>query len=360
VTDLLDLAAELVEVPSVSRHEALLADLVAARLRASPALEVRRIGDNVVAATRGAGERVVLAGHLDTVPPAGNEHARVDHGVLHGLGAADMKGGVAVMLALAGALGAEGAGGGAGGRQVTFCFYAREEVARTESGLLEIADSDPEILAADAAVLLEPTSCLVEAGCQGVLRVVARLAGKRAHAARPWMGENAIHRLAPLLARLADYPARRPVLDGCEYREATSAVLVSGGVAGNVVPDGAELVLSHRFAPDRDAESAFAELRRELADVLELERDELVVEDAAPAAPPRLDHPLLAALVAASGSPPRAKLGFTDVATFAARGVPAANFGPGDPSLAHTAGEHVSGEELARAYAVLAALLGLG
>ncbi len=354
--DLLGLTADLVAVASVSRQESALADLVAARLGALGAFELHRVGDNVVARTATGGERVVLAGHLDTVPPAGNESPRVEGEVLAGLGAADMKGGLAVMLALADAVDARiHAHGGAAGaaRDVTLCFYAREEVARPESGLLEIIAWRPELLDGDAAVLLEPTGGVVEAGCQGVLRTVLRLGGRRAHAARPWVGENAVHRLAPVLALLAELPARRPTIEGCEYRESLIAVGVSGGIAGNVVPDLAELRLSYRFAPDRDPERALAALRELLEPRLDASRDELTVEDVAPAAAPHLTHPLLAALVTAAGGTARAKLGYTDVATFSARGVPAANFGPADPLLAHTPGEHVTRAELEHAYRVL-------
>jgi succinyl-diaminopimelate desuccinylase len=381
--DLLGLAAELVAVPSVSGNEGALADLVEARLRRCAGLEVRRVGHNVVArSARGAPTRVLLAGHLDTVPPAGNERAVVRDGWLSGVGSADMKGGLAVMLALAERLSGGGPadcpgrrrGGGAGdfgarvgatqragawpgGHDVTLCFYACEEVARSRSGLREIACEDAGLLDADAAVLLEPTGGVVEAGCQGVLRLTLRLRGKRAHVARPWTGENAVHRLGPVLEVLRRLPARRPLIDGCEYRESLAAVGVAGVVAGNVVPDRAELSLSYRFAPDRDPDEAYAAVAGLCSPVFDPDRDELVVEDVAPAAAPSLGHPLLAALVQESGAAPRGKLGWTDVATFAERGVPAANFGPGDPLLAHRADERVSAEELDDALVVLERLL---
>ncbi|HVC26471.1 MAG TPA: succinyl-diaminopimelate desuccinylase [Acidimicrobiales bacterium] len=351
MTDLLARTAELVAIASVSRSEAELADLVQSELEGVAALEVTRVEDNVVARTSlGRGRRLVLAGHLDTVPPAGNERPRIDGDVLHGLGSADMKGGLAVMLALARALDAPAV-------DLTYVFYACEEIAARYSGLLAIERARPDLLVADAAILAEPTGARVEAGCQGVLRVEARLRGLRAHIARPWAGRNAIHRLGPLLERVAAFAERRPVIDGCEYRETLQAVAVSGGVAGNVVPDEAILALSHRFAPDRDAGVAFDALSSELADVLSPELgDELVVEDSAPAAAPMLGDPLLAALVESSGAPPRAKIAWTDVAFFAARGVPAANFGPGDPLVAHTPGEHVERAELESVYATLARL----
>jgi len=352
VTDLLARTAELVAVASVSHDERELADLVHVELSAVPWLEVTRIEDNVVARTHlGRPRRLVLAGHLDTVPPAGNERPRIDGDVLHGLGSADMKGGLAVMLALAGGLRSPSV-------DATYVFYACEEVATHFSGLKVVDRERPDLLAGDAAVLAEPTGARVEAGCQGVLRLEARLRGARAHTARPWTGRNAIHRLAPLLELVAGFEERRPVLDGCEYREALQAVGVSGGVAGNVVPDDARVAMSHRFAPDRDGEQAYAALRAYLAPALSPEvGDELVVEDSAPAAAPMLGHPLLASLVVSSGAPPRAKLGWTDVAFFAERGVPAANFGPGDPLVAHTAQERVERADLEAVHAALARVL---
>jgi len=229
--DLLADTAELVEVPSVSHHEDTLAGLVEARLRRLPHLEVARVGDNVVARTSlGRSSRLVLAGHLDTVPPAGNERARVEGDWLWGLGAADMKGGLAVMLALAEDLAYLAV-------DMTLVFYACEEVERRHNGLLELQAAVSHLLVGDAAVLGEPTGSKVEAGCQGVLKVEVRTAGTRAHAARPWMGVNALHRLGPVLDLLAAYEPRRPVIDGCEYAEALQAVAAQAGVASNVIPD---------------------------------------------------------------------------------------------------------------------------
>jgi succinyl-diaminopimelate desuccinylase len=294
---------------------------------------------------------VVLAGHLDTVPANGNQTPTLTGDRVAGLGAADMKGGLAVMLDLAERLEAPVV-------DVTYIFYVGEEVARVHNGLLALEAVRPDLLAGDAAVLGEPTSARLEAGCQGTLRVAVTLRGTRAHTARPWMGENAIHRLGPILDLVARYEPRRPTLDGCEYREALQAVAVSGGVASNVVPDEAVLTLNHRFAPDRDDTVAEALLRELLAPALNLDRrDELVVVDAAPAAPPALEAPLLRRLLSASGEPPRAKLGWTDVAFFSERGIPAVNFGPGDPELAHTAGEWVGRDELEQASKVLFLLL---
>ena len=348
MSELLELAACLVDVSSVIHGEELIADLVEQRLRLAPDLCVTRIKSNVVARTsRGLPTRVVLAGHLDTVPPAGNDRALVEGTTLHGCGSVDMKGGIAVLLALASRAGELS-------YDTSWVFYACEEVARADSGLLEIERADASLLRGDLAILAEPTASVLEAGCQGVLRVTVRLAGTRAHSARPWTGRNAIHRLGPVLERLASFEERRPLLDGVEYRETVQAVRVSGGVANNVVPDEAWVSVSHRFAPDRDAESAFAAICDLLAPVIDPKSgDSVVLADSAPAAAPGLSHQVLADLLSASGLPARAKLGWTDVAFFAERGIAAANFGPGDPLLAHTPDEHVSAAELDRAYEVL-------
>jgi succinyl-diaminopimelate desuccinylase len=342
--DLLALTAELVDVASPSRQEADLVALLETRLRAADHLQVTRVGDNLVARTTlGRRWRLLLGGHTDTVPADGNQQARLDGDRLHGVGSADMKGGLAVMLQLA--------------LQVrdpavdcTYVFYAREEIASAESGLGELFDARPELLEADAALLGEPTGGALEAGCQGTMRVRVTLRGARAHTARPWMGRNAVHRLAPLLGALDAYAERRPVLEGCEFREALQAVTVEAGVAGNVVPDEAVLVVNHRFAPDRDADEAEAHVRELLGPWLEA-TDTVEVTECAPGAPPSHTHPLIATLVARNALTVRAKLGWTDVARFAARGVPAANFGPGDSTVAHTRDEHLDRAHLDEVWA---------
>lgn len=360
MTDLFELTATLVDIPSVSHGEAAIADFVESRLRALDGLEVARIGDNVCARTNtGRQQRLLFAGHLDTVPVNGNDRAVTEGDVLRGLGAADMKGGVAVFLDVADQAAAAAAGGSGGlAADLSFVFYVCEEVDQRFSGLPQIAAADASWLEADAAILGEPTACTVEAGCQGVLRVLVETVGERAHTARPWMGRNAVHRLAPLLDRIARFEERKPIIDGCEYREALQAVKVEGGVANNVVPDRGRVWVNHRFAPDRTADEAFAAVTAFLQPALDLAAgDSIVLEDRAAPAAPGLGHPLLAGLVEQSGAPPRAKLGWTDVSYFAARGVPAANFGPGEPTVAHTAGEWVSRADLERAWATLRSLV---
>jgi len=348
--DLLAATAALVDIPSVSHDEAAITDHLEARLRARPHLDVERIGPNLVARTHlGRARRVVLAGHTDTVPPNGNERARIDGDVLWGLGSADMKGGLAVMVALAETVPDPAV-------DVTWIFYAGEEVEAEHNGLGHLARDRPELLAGDLAILGEPTGGDVEAGCQGTMRLEVTVRGARAHTARPWMGRNAVHRLGAVLRLVESFEERRPVIDGCEFREALQAVAVSGGVAGNVVPDRATVTINRRFAPDRTPEEAEAEVRALLAPALE-PGDEVRVVDVAPAAAPGLDQPLLAALIEREGLAVRAKLGWTDVARFAARGVPACNLGPGDAALAHAADERVTRASLERAYAVLRRLL---
>ncbi len=351
MTDLLALTAELVAMPSESFAEAAIAGWLEDELRAVPGLEVTRVGDNVVARTQlGRAQRVVLAGHTDTVPEAqGNGRVRIEGDTLWGLGASDMKSGLAVMLDLARTVTEPSV-------DVTWIFYAREEVAAEHSGLEELVRERPDLLAADLAILGEPTLAAVEAGCQGTLRVEVRLAGVRSHSARPWMGRNAIHRLGPLLVAVAAAPTRRPVLAGCEFREALQAVRVEGGVASNVVPDLAVVTLNHRFAPDRSVEEAVGWVRSVVDPFLE-DGDEVEVVDAAPGGAPAADHPLLARVVEAHGMEVRAKLGWTDVARFSALGIPAANIGPGEPTLAHTVDERVERAPLDATHAALLDLI---
>jgi len=348
--DLLALTAELVDIPSESHAEAAITDHLDHELRALPHLQVERVGHNLVARTDlGRATRVVLAGHTDTVPANGNATARVEGEVLWGLGASDMKGGLAVQLALARALSAPAV-------DVTYVFYAGEEVAAEHNGLGQLVRERPDLVAGDVALLGEPTGGELEAGCQGTMRVEVRLHGARAHTARPWMGRNAVHRLGAVLRAVEAVPERRPVVDGCEFREALQAVAVSGGVAANVVPDLATLTLNRRFAPDRSGADALAELEALLRPHLD-DGDEVELVDVAEGARPGLDHPVLQRLVHHHGLQVSAKLGWTDVARFAQLGIPACNLGPGDATLAHQADERVERAALDRTYEVLLEVL---
>ena len=331
-SDPIALTAALVDVPSESGHEAPIADEVEAALREQTrGFEVVRHGNAVLARTNlGRPTRVLLAGHLDTVPIADNVPSRRDGDELHGCGTVDMKSGDAVFLHLAATL-ADPA------RDITLVFYDCEEIEAAANGLGRIERELPGWLRADVAILGEPSGGYIEAGCQGTLRVVVTATGTRAHSARPWMGENAIHKLGKVLDRLAGYEARHVDIDGCTYREGLSAVRIDGGVAGNVIPDRASVTLNFRFAPDRSVEQAREHVRQVL-DGLDVSIEQT---DAAAGALPGLSDPAAAALVKAAGGQVRAKFGWTDVARFAALGIPAVNYGPGDPSLAHRADERV-------------------
>ncbi|CAM00350.1 succinyl-diaminopimelate desuccinylase [Saccharopolyspora erythraea] len=332
--DPVELTAALVDIPSVSGDEKLIADAVEHALREqAPHLEVIRNGEAVLARTNlGRGSRVVLAGHLDTVPVNDNlpshRSGSGDDELLHGCGTTDMKGGDAVMLGIA-------AGLTDPRHDLTFLFYDCEEVEAERNGLNRIERELPEWLDGDLAVVLEPSNAAIEAGCQGTLRVEVRTEGARAHTARAWMGENAIHAAQPILKRLVDYTPRQPTIDGLHFHEGLQAVRIAGGVAGNVVPDSCVVTVNHRFAPDRSLAEAEAHVR-EVFDGFEV-----TLTDGSQGALPGLTAPAAAELVAASGQAPVAKLGWTDVARFAARGLPAVNFGPGSPTLAHTQQEHV-------------------
>jgi succinyl-diaminopimelate desuccinylase len=323
------LTASLVDIPSPSGGETRLADEVEAMLQGVGHLHIERDGDAVMARTElGRQQRVVIAGHLDTVPVADNLPSRRDGEKLFGCGTSDMKAGIAVMLRLAAAVSEPR-------HDVTWLFYDNEETDAAHNGLGRVSRNNPQWLQADLAVLMEPTSNRVEAGCQGTLRVLVVVTGRRAHSARSWLGQNAIHAASEVLARLSSYEARRIEIDGCEYREGLNAVRIEGGVSGNVVPDRCTIAVNHRFAPDRTEAEALAHVQELLAPF------ECVLTDSAPAAPPRLGEPAAADFIAAVGGSPHAKLGWTDVARFAALGIPAVNFGPGDPNLAHTREEYV-------------------
>ncbi|NNC80283.1 MAG: succinyl-diaminopimelate desuccinylase [Acidimicrobiales bacterium] len=353
VHHLLHLTAELVDMPSVSFEEGPIADWFEAELRQIDGLDVTRVGDNLVARTNLDRQyRVAIGGHLDTVPVNNNATAIIQGNVLHGLGSADMKGGLAVMLELARMVREPAI-------DVTYVFYAREEVALQYNGLRELFAEVPELLAADVAILGEPTNAVIEAGCQGTMRFKVTLRGERAHTARPWMGRNAVHRLGVLLSALEMYDHRKPMIDGCEFKEAMQAVYVEGGVAGNVVPDSAVVTINHRFAPDRTPEEAEAFARSVVQPFME-EGDGFEVTDMSPAAKPDLRHPLMAAFIGRNDISVRAKLGWTDVAFFAEKGIPAVNFGPGEPTLAHTQQENLHETPLVMTYMALEQLLKTG
>ena len=333
--DVVDIVATLVDIVSESHDERPIADALELALRACHHLSVTRSGNALVAEI---GEpRVVIAGHLDTVPAAGNLPHRIEGDLLFGLGSCDMKGGLAVAAKLAYEITEPWIG-------VRYVFYDCEEVAAVHNGLARLAAQDPSILVADLAIVMEPSNARVEGGCQGTLRVEVSTRGTRAHSARSWQGSNAIHAAGEILDRLNGYQPREPVVDGLRYREGLNAVGIRGGVAGNVIPDECVVTVNYRFAPDRSVPEAISHIREVFAGY------DVTVIDEAPGARPGLDVPFVADFVHAMAVPAEPKFGWTDVARFAEAGTPALNFGPGDPAVAHTVDEHVPISQIRQVY----------
>jgi succinyl-diaminopimelate desuccinylase len=344
--DAVALTEVLCNIESVSLAEGPIADDLEKALRALDHLEVTRHDNSLVARTHlGRAERVVIAGHIDTVPLNDNLPVRNDGELLHGLGTCDMKAGVAVMLRLARSLTEPN-------RDLTFVLYESEEIDVEFNGLRKIAEAAPELVQADFAILMEPSDGVVEAGCQGTMRVEVTVHGERAHSARSWKGVNAIHAATPVLERLAAYDARRPVIDGLTYHEGLNAVAIAGGVAGNVLPDLCTVSVNYRFAPDRSEAEAEAFVRSFF------EGYDVLVTDSAPGALPGLDRPAAKEFVEAVGGTVNPKFGWTDVSRFSELGVPAVNFGPGDPMLAHKQEEYVPLEQIHHCERVLRRWLG--
>lgn len=328
-----ELTADICNIESVSGNEHALANAIEAALSEYAHLDIFRNEDAVVARTNlGRSQRVIIAGHIDTVPVNNNLPVRYseEEGAqwLWGRGTVDMKAGVAVAVKLAAEL-TEPA------YDITWIWYDHEEVESSLNGLGRLAVVAPELLTGDFAILGEPSNSTVEGGCNGTLRVEVRTHGVRAHSARAWMGKNAIHKLAPALAALEAYEPATVTVDGLDYREGLSAVGISGGVAGNVIPDAAVLTVNYRFAPDKSVDQALAHVQDVFAGF------EIVVTDSAEGARPGLTAAIAQDFVAAVGEEPKPKYGWTDVSRFSALGIPAVNFGPGDPSLAHTDNERV-------------------
>lgn len=329
--NLVELTMDLCNIESVSGSEKQLADAIEKAL-ALPHLRVLRDGNAVVASTNSGKPRVLIAGHIDTVPVANNLPSQLHHfereQVIVGRGSVDMKGGVAVMLKLASELVSPR-------YDISWIFYDNEEVDSSKNGLGRLAQNHPELLKGEFAILCEPTSALVEGGCNGTLRAVIRTKGVKAHSARPWMGENAIHKATPILQKLSAFEPQTIAVDGLEYRESLNAVSIKAGIAGNVIPDICEVEINYRFAPSKNAQAAKAQIE-ELFSGFEVE-----FVDVAEGARPGLDTELARQFLAATATSARPKYGWTDVARFSALGIPAINFGPGDPSLAHADNENL-------------------
>ncbi|GAA4266978.1 succinyl-diaminopimelate desuccinylase [Frondihabitans peucedani] len=334
----IDLTRQLCDIASVSGDEKAVADQIEAVLAASPHLEVVRDGDAIVGRTNlGRSKRVVIAGHIDTVPINGNVPTRFEtiDGVdfLWGRGTVDMKAGCAVALTLAVELAEPTV-------DITWVWYDHEEVSDALNGLGRLARMHPDLLAADFAILMEPSNSSVEGGCNGNLRAEIRTRGLRSHSARSWIGDNAIHRAAPILDRLAAYEAREVEVEGLVYREGLNAVGITGGVAGNVIPDECMVHINYRFAPSRSTYEAVAHIHELFGDF------EVEIVDLAQGARPGLDAPLAQEFLAAVGGEAKPKYGWTDVARFAGLGIPAVNYGPGDPLKAHADDERVAVDQI--------------
>ncbi len=347
--DLVTLLGDLVDIPSESRDETAIADAIEAVLAGAGHLHVERDGNSLVARTRfDHPDRVLICGHLDTVPAANNLPHHLDtvdgEERLVGLGSCDMKGGVAVALALATRISEPT-------RDITYVFYESEEIEDRYNGLKRLAETRPDLLTGDFAVLMEPSDAGIEAGCQGTLRAEIHVRGRRSHSARSWLGSNAIHGAADVLARLAEYTPARVMIDGLEYREGLNAVSITGGVAGNIIPDECVVTVNYRFAPSLTPELAINHVQAIF------EGFDVRVVDVAPGAMPGLSHPAAQAFLEVTGAEPRPKFGWTDVARFSALGIPAVNFGPGDPGLAHTREEYVPVAQVRSTFEVLQAWL---
>lgn len=337
--DVIDLACQLIDIPSVSGQEGAIADAVEEVLADALHLTVVRVGNTLVARTdRGAPHRVLIGGHLDTVPAHGNDRASVRGDRLYGVGSVDMKSNVAIALRAATQVPEPSI-------DVTYALYECEEIEAERNGLARVLRVRPELLDCDVAILMEPSNGTVEAGCQGTLRADVTMTGVRAHSARAWQGHNAIHSAHALLSALHHHAGEQPVVDGLRYREGLTAVGIRGGVAGNVVPDECVVTINYRFAPHRTEDEAREYVEAFVARA-GLPDAQIAIVDSAPGARPGMDDPLVASFVTAMAATPQPKFGWTDVARFAALGVPALNFGAGDPSLAHHADESVSVDQV--------------
>ena len=348
LSDPVRLCADLVDIPSVSGDEAQICDAIEEALRALPHVEMYRDGDALVARTMMGPEmspsgapmrRVVIAGHLDTVPISANVPSTMmrsdTEDILVGRGSVDMKSGIAVMAHLAAELSEPR-------HNITWVFYDHEEVSAALNGLGRLSRHHPEWLEGDLAILCEPTSANVEGGCNGTLRVVAHFPGVAAHSARAWKGDNAIHKMAPVIDRIANFGNPTVSVDGLDYVESLSVVGIDGGTAGNVIPDRASMTVNYRFAPSTTGEEAIGVLRG----LFEGSDAELDIDDLAEGARPGLTSELAQEFVGcarrnAGDIKVGPKYGWTDVARFSSLGIPALNFGPGDPLLAHTIDERL-------------------
>ena len=336
--DVAELTRALVDIESVSGNEGQIADAIEQALEPFSHLSLTRDGNAIVAKTNlGRAQQVVIAGHIDTVPVAENLPSKLmsfeREQVIWGRGTVDMKAGVAVMLKLAAEI-TEPA------FDVVWVFYDQEEIEASKNGLGRLVRNHPELIKGNFAILCEPTAATIEGGCNGTMRIEIALSGIKAHSARPWMGSNAIHKLGGVLNVLNAYVPEEVEVDGLVFRESLNAVLVSGGIATNVIPDAATITLNYRFAPSRSVEDATEYLRTLFPDFL------FTVVDSAAGARPGMNSPEAQAFVAAVNASVNPKYGWTDVARFSEMGIPAVNYGPGDPNKAHADDENVPASQI--------------
>jgi succinyl-diaminopimelate desuccinylase len=336
--DVAELTRQLVDIESVSGNEAEIADAIEQALKPYAHLSLTRDGNAIVAKTNlGRAQQVVIAGHFDTVPVADNLPSKLmsfeREQVIWGRGSVDMKAGVAVMLKLAAEI-TEPA------FDVVWVFYDQEEIEAAKNGLGRLVRNHPELIKGNFAILCEPTAATIEGGCNGTMRIEIALSGIKAHSARPWMGSNAIHKIGGVLNVLNAYIPEEIEVDGLVFRESLNAVLVSGGIATNVIPDSASVTLNYRFAPSRSVEEATNYLRTLFPDSL------FTVVDSAAGARPGMNSPEAQAFVAAVKASVNPKYGWTDVARFSEMGIPAVNYGPGDPNKAHADDENVPASQI--------------
>jgi succinyl-diaminopimelate desuccinylase len=337
----------LVDIRSESHAEQQATAHVLATLRAG-GVPVRDAGDScVLAGTTERGERplVLLAGHLDTVPAQGNWPGRRAHGRVEGLGASDMKGGVAVMLKLALAQPPASV-------DVGYVFFGREEVPAAEGALQPLLEREPGLREADLAIVLEPTANAVHAGCLGNINARWTFSGRSGHSARPWLADNAIERAARGVLALSSIEPEDVLLDGLRYRQVVSVTTIEAGVARNVIPGNARADVNFRYSPALDPDAAERLLRGWCEPHGELE----LLSSSRGVRPP-LANPLVAGLAEATGAAVQPKQAWTPVADFAQFGIDAVNLGPGDPALAHRVDEHVEIDALVRCHETLEAFL---
>ncbi len=348
MSDIVSTLVDLIDIPSEVGDEGRLCTSLAERLMETWGIDgVERLGNSLIVGKRSQRPLVLLVGHIDTVPGQGQGRAAIQEGRVVGLGASDMKSGLAVMVHLL-----EDPSVRLGPYDVVGVFYDREEGPADENGLEPVLERAPWLSDAEFAVVLEPTDLELQVGCVGTINATVRFEGHSAHSARPWLGENAITKAGSWLAELH---ARRPesiIIDGLEFKEVFSVTTASGGVARNIIPAGFDINLNYRFAPNKTLDEAEARLREVAASA-----DLIEIVDRAPAGPVPAGNPHFERLASLSGAARTPKQAWTDVARLAQYGIAAVNYGPGETAQAHQVAESVALDNLRVAYEALFRLL---